>query len=299
MPPRADVCCSRGTALNRPSAAALTLRATASFGNDQRDGFSGAIDYLPVDARRSEGAARAAARLPSWASEQAILLAAADLPFPQRQYAAERVAAFEGGATPIAGLRLNSAWVALAEVFDFLVHQGPLHAPVKRDTFSEDRLLLTIARERHNGFLDNYLPGELEPLLPTLEGTDATRGEHLYRVPTDADPASFGFCALLSRYAAVRGYRIGGDILPRVEFAKYAGRPPNGRDSSGARSSQQPGSGCRRNSPSAKAHRGPPARGVPVCAPARLAHERSAAPGHTTRPTSSRRLPDLRSGVPM
>ena len=202
-----------------------TLRATPSFGTNYRDGFAGAIDHLPAGARRGDGPPRAEALLPEWASEQARLLSKAGIAFPQRQYAAQRVAGFKGDASPIAGMRLNGAWATLEEVFDALVREGALYAPVKADTFTQGHVLLTVARERHSGLLDNYLPGELEPLLPMLEGVDASGPNDLYRVPTGIDEAKYGFIALLQLHAAARNYLIDGEFLDRVEFAKYVGRP--------------------------------------------------------------------------
>lgn len=202
-----------------------TLRATPQYGNDHRGGYAGAIDHHPGGPNRTEGAPRAEALLAKWASEQAVLLAKTDLPFPQRHYAAQRVAAFDGDASPIAGMRLNGEWATLEEVFDALVRDGPLHAPIKNDMSERERILLTMVRERHTGFIDSYRPGELELLLPVLEGIDVSGSDHLHRVSTNVDPASTGFLALLHLHATRRGYAIDGEFLDHVEFARYVGRP--------------------------------------------------------------------------
>ena len=222
--PSAGLAAIAGTAL-AGVATVGTLRETRSLGSDRNEGFTGAIDYLPAGARRGHGRARAAELLPAWASEQARLLAAAQIPFPMRQYAAERVAGFGGDASPIAGMRLNGAWASLAEVFEHLVREGDLHSHIKNDQMAPGKVLLTVARERHSGFIDSYLPGELEYLLASLEGTDSSGRDALYSVPTDVDPAPTGFLSLLNRYAIAKGYHISGEFLASVEFARYVGKP--------------------------------------------------------------------------
>lgn len=198
-----------------------TLRATPSFGHDYRDGFAGALDYLPADARRLEGAARAADKLPRWATEQAVLIGKLGIPFPQRQYAAKKVASFDGDATPIAGLLFNRDWAGIEEIFLALSKGEELYAPIKPELGK--RAVITVIRERHYGFLDNYHPNELELLLPVLEGTESGDNS-LLRIPTEGDPAPYGFCALLTSYALRRGYKVEGTILEQVGLARYIGQ---------------------------------------------------------------------------
>lgn len=200
-----------------------TLRATPSFGNDYRDDFIGAIDYLPSDPRRSEGKARAQDRLPDWATRQAKKVAEAGIPFPQRQNAAQTVANLGGDATPIAGMLLNREWVGIEGIFDHLAEGNVVYAPIKSDMHDNDRILATQIRERHSGFLDNYQTNELELLVSTIEVFDSSGGNALYLVPTELEGAKFSIFSLLEAYSRERGYSVVGKILDRVEFAKYVG----------------------------------------------------------------------------
>ncbi|MDR7221601.1 ATP-binding protein [Aminobacter aminovorans] len=202
-----------------------TLKATGSFGSF-RDDFAGTIDYEPADPRRSDGPIRARHLLKAWASEQAIKAEEMNLPLPKRQLVAERVARFGGDATPIASVKLNSEWASLDQVFSRLRDGEVLYSPVAAVGFDNDKIVMTVVRERHSGLLDNYRPGELNYLVPTIEGAGtATSAETYYRVPNASDVAEHGFLALLIRYAKERGFAIEGQIEERVEFAEYVGKP--------------------------------------------------------------------------
>jgi hypothetical protein len=201
-----------------------SLQATPFF-NAYRNEYWGAIDYLPSGPQRSAGRPRKSESLRKWATEQAKLLEHSTVEFPERQYAAQRVAAFGGDSTPIVGMKLNQEWVTLDAVLDYLTGGVTVYAPLKPGFGhgSENKTLITVVRENHSGWIDNYLPGDLEYLVPTLEGFGSSGDDDLYRVPTDADPAEVGFCALLSRRAAMRGILINGALIERVDFARYIG----------------------------------------------------------------------------
>lgn len=195
-----------------------TLKAGMPF-NHFSDDFVGAIDHLPDNPRRSYGKPRLNAHLAEWASDQALRNRDIGSPVPRRIYAAERVAQYGGDATPIAMVRLNREWVDLETLLDQLAASGPIYAPLKFDF--DKRLMMTVVRERHSGFVDNYRPGELEYLVPTIEvGSD---DKVLYAVPTEEYSAENGICMLLTRLALSRGLTVKGEIQERVDFARYVG----------------------------------------------------------------------------
>jgi hypothetical protein len=201
-----------------------TLKATTTF-NPFKDEFVGAIDYAPGGPRRDTGCIRAQAKLAEWATGQALKAKHANLPLPQRQYVARRVALFGGDATPIASIQLKGEWRSLEEIFELLAGGEALWAPLKVDEpFHPDRLLITKVRERHSGWVDSYRPGELEYLLPTLEGSDHGDGnDAYYAVEHDNVPAPVSFTTLLRRYANAHGYALDLAIENDVSFAKYVG----------------------------------------------------------------------------
>lgn len=201
-----------------------TLKATPAF-NEYKNEYWGAIDHDATGPQRWAREPRASQHLPRWASEQAIELAKAEIPFPARQYAAQRVARFGGDATPIAGMKLNQEWATLDAVLDYLIGGNAVFAPLKPGfgIGEENKLLITVVRENHSGWVDNYFPGDLEYLVPTLEGVDSSGDDNLYRIPTDADPAECGFCMLLTRRGRDRGHLVEGVLIERVEFARYIG----------------------------------------------------------------------------
>jgi hypothetical protein len=80
-------------------------------------------------------------------------------------------------------------------------------------------------REHHSGFVDNYQKDELEFLVNALEPLGDISDDEIVAVPVDSDPAPFGFCAMLNNYAADHGYKIDGQILDGLEFARYIGKP--------------------------------------------------------------------------
>lgn len=199
-----------------------TLKASMVFGSSFSDEFVGALDFEPADPRRSRGKPKAEGRLHSWASDQAKLNLEAGIEMPRKLYIAERVAAFGGDATPLVMMRLNQEWVDLNSILKHLTEVGPLHAPVAYSHSVDGQIVITSVRERHTGLIDNYRPGELEYLLPTLQaGSD---NSHLYAVPSTDDPAELGFFMLLKRFAGQRGILIKGDYIERVDFARYVGQ---------------------------------------------------------------------------
>lgn len=195
-----------------------SLRANVRL-NSFRDEFTGVIDYEPDGPRRAHGRPRARERLSSWATDQARKHCVAGTEVPRRVYIAQRVADFGGDATPILMMRLNHEWADLDTLLVHLKEVGSLYAPVKYGNFQREEIVITIVRERHSGFLDNYRPGELDYVVPTLQATTED-GSKLYAL----DKECMGFFWLLSKYAAKRGYAIKGEIIERVEFARYVGQ---------------------------------------------------------------------------
>jgi len=199
-----------------------TLRATDGLNQFENEYF-GAIDYEPAGPRRSRGNVRAAARLPDWASEQANLAAAKGIPLPQRQLIAQRVAQFGGNAAPIASIRSNRDWIGLEEAFNQAIEKECIYIPVTAAHGNKNRWLMTIVRQHHSGFIDNYLSGELEYIHTTWEGSDSSGTEEYYAVPHDNDPAEHSFLNMINFLAAHRGYQVQGDFIQKADLARYVG----------------------------------------------------------------------------
>ena len=142
---------------------------------------------------------------------------------PRKLYIAERVANFGGDATPVAMMRFNNEWADLNTVLKHLTEIGPLYAPVTNNHTADGQIVITIVRERHAGFVDNYRPGELEYLLPTLQS--GSNNSSLYVLPTSVYPAERGYLMLLMRLASESGLSIQAEIVDRLDFARYVGEP--------------------------------------------------------------------------
>ncbi len=220
--PSLGLACIAGT----PSAGVptvSTLKASTVFGSTFSDEFVGALDFEPADPRRSRGKPKAGDLIFSWASDQAKLSLEAGIEMPRKLYIAERVANFGGDAAPVAMMRLNNEWADLNTVLKHLTEVGPLYAPVTNNHSADGQVVMTIVRERHTGFIDNYRPGELEYLLPTLQA--GSNSSSLYVLPTSAYPAERGYLMLLSRLARESGISIQAEFVDRLEFAQYVGEP--------------------------------------------------------------------------
>lgn len=224
--PSAGLACITGQAAAGVSSVG-TLRASIRF-NSFMDEFAGVIDYEPEDPRRSRGRPRAEAQLKAWASDQARRHHVAGTEAPQRVYVAQRVADFGGDATPIAMMRFNQEWADLDEILKHLMEVGPLYAPLKYRDFKNSEIVVTVVRERHTGLLDNYRPGELEYIVPTIE-SGGDNNSKLYLLPTNGNEAESGLYSIISRLASQHGLSLKGEIIEKIEFAKYVG-PASPRD---------------------------------------------------------------------
>lgn len=199
-----------------------TLRASNVF-NAFSDNFAGVIDYEPEDPRRGRGIPIAGELLKEWASDQAIRHRDAGTETPNRIYIAQRVSDFGGDATPILMMRLDQEWKDLTQILKRLTEEGPLYAPLKYQDFSNSVIVITVVRERHSGFIDNYRPGELEYVIPTIEsGTD--QNSTLYILERGGVMEENGFYAILCRFAIQKGFIINAEIVERIDFARYVGQ---------------------------------------------------------------------------
>lgn len=197
------------------------LRATEGF-NQYANEFWGAIDYQPAGPRRSFGLPRSSALLARWATEQADL-AAQSVPMGQQQrIIARRVADFDGDATPIASISFDRDWLTLEEAFDKACRVGKVYAPIKQASIQAEGWSIGTVRERQTGFVDNYLPNELEFLVPIIEGSDSS-GNAFYAIPTTDRPAHRSFLAMMNRLGASRGVDITGHFIERFPTARYVG----------------------------------------------------------------------------
>lgn len=199
-----------------------TLKASVVFSSPFADEFVGALDYEPADPRRSRGKPKAGDRLHAWASDQAKLSVEAGIEIPEKLYIAERVADFGGDASPVLVMLLNKNWADLGLILKHLTEVGPLYAPITNNYSMEGQTVITVIREHHTGFMDNYRPGELEHLLPTLQS--GSNNSKLYALPNSNDPAELGFLMLLTKFAGERGIPIQAEMIERVEFARYVGQ---------------------------------------------------------------------------
>lgn len=219
--PSAGLACITGQAAAGVSSVG-TLRASIRF-NTFMDEFAGVIDYEPEDPRRSRGRPRAEAQLKAWASDQAQRHHAAGTEATQRVYVAQRVADFGGDAAPIALMRLNQEWADLEVILKHLIEVGPLYAPLRYRDFKSNEIVITVVRERHSGFIDNYRPGELEYIVPTLEVGQESSSK-LYLLTANGEMVENGFYSMISRLASQHGFSLHGEIVERVEFARYVGQ---------------------------------------------------------------------------
>ena len=198
-----------------------TLRASSVY-NAVSDNFVGVIDFEPEDPRRGPGRARAREKISAWASDQARLHESAGTAPEMLVKIAQKVANFEGDATPIAVMNFNQKLTSADSILANLITSGAIYAPLKlRDTRSTEAVV-TKVRERHSGYIDNYRPGELELLLPTMEsGSDDD--SNFYAIPYKESTADYGIFKIISKLAAKSGFLIKAEIIERIEFARYIG----------------------------------------------------------------------------
>lgn len=198
------------------------FRATEGF-NQYANEFWGAIDYQPAGPSRSFGSPRSSALIARWATQQAAL-AAESVPVGQQQrIIAQRVADFDGDATPIASISFDREWLNLEEAFDKACRVGKVYAPIKQVLMQSDAWSIGTVRERQTGFVDNYFPNELELLVPVMEGSDSS-GAAFYSIPTTDRPAHRSFLAMMNRLGASRGVNITGLFIERFPTARYVGQ---------------------------------------------------------------------------
>ena len=201
-----------------------TLATRGAF-NAYSDDFIGAIDYEPDGPRRAFSRATSADHLAMWATGQASKLASLELTPGQKYSASCRVARFGGNASSLICMNVKREPKSLAEIFELLLSGEELFATLKRSGPRKGGIELGFVREDHSGFVDNYQKDELEFLVNALEPLGDISDDEIVAVPFDSDPAPFGFCAMLNNYAADHGYKIDGQILDGLEFARYIGKP--------------------------------------------------------------------------
>lgn len=198
-----------------------TLQAT-SFFSRYSDDYMGTIDYEPGGPKREAIVPRAKELIPVWATEQATLLAACDLPIAKRQAAAERVADFGGDASLLFGLMLNGEWMDLGAIVARLKTGEPLYVPMKSGDMRGGGPQMARVREHHSGFLDNYAPGELRYLVSTLEASDSTK-DKIYRYETKDSGDDVGFFGIIGKRLASEGCWLIAEGVGQIEFAEYVG----------------------------------------------------------------------------
>lgn len=197
-----------------------TLRVTSDFGQVVQD-FSGAIDHEPAGPRRGIKQAAAASLVPAWATQQAELAASMNIPMPQRLYIAQRVARFEGDGSPIAFILFEREWISLETALTKALERREIYVPVQAG--NGKRVSMAVARERHSGLIDNYKVGELEYLVPAMEGDHSSGSEEYYAVPTLDDPSTFSFLSMFNRLAQSKNISVTGEFFEKVDFARYVG----------------------------------------------------------------------------
>jgi len=198
-----------------------TLRASSVY-NSFSDDFVGVIDFEPEDPRRGRGKARVSENLAAWASDQAKRHESAGTEPALLVKIAQHVANFEGDATPIAVMRFNQNLVSIDVILKSLINSEKIYAPLKYRGNNDTEVVVTRVRERHSGYIDNYRPGELEYLVPTIE-SGSEDSSNLYTVPYNENTAEFGIFNIILKLAAKSGYLVKSEIVDRVEFARYVG----------------------------------------------------------------------------
>ena len=146
-----------------------------------------------------------------------------DLNVARKNIIAIRVAKYGGDATPILQMKIDRIPVDMEQIFERLSQGESCYSPVKSDMTGSGKILVTTLRTQHSGFVDNYRTEELEFLMSTLEPL-SDGDENLFEVPVTGHEASHGFCTLLEKYSAYRGYRMNGEFFPKTDFAKYIGK---------------------------------------------------------------------------
>jgi hypothetical protein len=198
-----------------------TLRSQRDF-KYFSDKFIGAIDHEPDGPKRNSGTPKADSLVSKWASEQAEIHFQKGTKLPTLLYISEKIADYGGDSTPIIMMKFNKEWSKLETILQCLIEFGNIYAPICFDSMRQDSLKITVVRERHTGFIDNYRPNELEYLIPVLEaGSD---NGNLYAIPTPSNSADMGFYKIFERYSKSKGYRIQGEYIDKIEFAKYVGQ---------------------------------------------------------------------------
>jgi hypothetical protein len=198
-----------------------TLRASSVF-SAFSDDFVGVIDFEPEDPRRGRGKAKASEKLPAWASDQAKRHQKIGTAPDVLVKIAQHVADFEGDASPIAVMRFNQKLVGIDVILNSLMNSEIIYAPLKYRGNNDTEVVITRVRERHSGYIDNYRPGELELLVPTIESGSEDNSNY-YTVPYNKSTAEFGIFNIIFKLAAKSGFLIRAEIIERIEFAKYIG----------------------------------------------------------------------------
>jgi hypothetical protein len=96
--------------------------------------YVGEIGFEPGGPRRDSGRLRGPGEVKDWASEQALLLAEAEINEFEKYLAAMNVAGFGGDPTPIATILMNRQATSLIKVYDMLAEGREIFAALGAST---------------------------------------------------------------------------------------------------------------------------------------------------------------------
>lgn len=182
-------------------------------------GLIGSLDRLPAGPKRDVGAFTDDLAVASWASEQIIKWAEADISEQQKNFVAAAGAEYGGDVSPLANALIDGEWMTICEIYSLLADGKAVYAPV----LSRGRDYWMIGQSVNLPSGQLYHPDDVQVEIPNVLIAGATSEFHKYwEVPDDISDAKHSFLGILLRYALSKGREIAAE-LKIIDFGSYQG----------------------------------------------------------------------------
>ncbi|KAA3447846.1 hypothetical protein C7I87_24990 [Mesorhizobium sp. SARCC-RB16n] len=216
-----------GRASLNPSGAKLSVYTIGGLGKkkqghvDHGRQFVGCLDLSPRGPRRDSGDLLSRPVIEQWATGQVKKWLATDIDARERNFISAHAAHFGGDPLAIANCLVDNEWLTVADVFEKLLANELIYAPIKPADHQRDQWAIMGTVNHSSGFV---IPeDEVEVTLKNVLLAGDTAGTQAYWVlPEDSKPAPLSFIGCLGRYAKSKGKHLvfeGGN----VDFGLYSG----------------------------------------------------------------------------
>lgn len=183
--------------------------------------YVGSIGYDPDGPRRGHGSILNKEGVKAWASEQAVLLASANLNEAEQCLAAMNVAEFGGNPAPVAKILVSRNWMSLGQVYDLLVEGNDIFVALERSDSTSIGSIVYWPNPHQGISIKSH---ELDLGVLVMEAWRPGMRHQIYvRIPTDDDPVPSCFLTCLAHYAESKGHPLKMERATDVRFGSFNG----------------------------------------------------------------------------